>query len=182
DGTCLRPWRAGKSLEIGSLVDLLKQAGERVKLRVAMESSGTYGDPLRQALSDAGLDVHRVSSKATHDWAEAFDGVPSQHDGKDAWVVAELCAMGKSVAWPFEAQEPLEQEMAYWVDRLDAAHRLHQFRCGRLESRLARHWPEACDVLKVSSVSLLKALQKWASPAALGADAQAAAALNGWSH
>ena len=55
DGTCLRPWRAGNPLEIGSLVDLLKQAGERVKLRVAMESSGTYGDPLRQALSDAGL-------------------------------------------------------------------------------------------------------------------------------
>src|SRR5438046_1430759 len=50
DGTCLRPWRAGNPLEIGSLVDLLKQAGERVKLRVAMESSGTYGDPLRQAL------------------------------------------------------------------------------------------------------------------------------------
>jgi len=182
DGTCLRPWRAGNPPEIGSLVDLLKQAGERVKLRAAMESSGTYGDPLRQALSDAGLDVHRVSSKASHDWAEAFDGVPSQHDGKDAGVVAELCAMGKSVAWPLQKPTELEQELAYWVDQLDAAHRVQQVWIGRLESRLARHWPELGQERKLSAPTILKALRHWGSPAALGADPQAAATLSRFSH
>ena len=67
---------------------------------MALEPSGTYGDPLRQALSDAGIAVVRVSPKAAHDYAEVFDGVPSQHDGKDAAVVAELAALGKSTPWP----------------------------------------------------------------------------------
>jgi transposase len=182
DQTYLRPWRASNPTEVRVLADLLKRVSERVKLRVAMESSGTYGDPLRQALGDAGLDVHRVSSKASHDWAEAFDGVPSQHDGKDAGVVAELCAMGKSVAWPLHKPAEPEQEMAYWVDQLDAAHRVQQVWIGRLESRLARHWPEAGRRLKLSSPTLLKALRHWCSPAALGADPGAAATLARFSH
>lgn len=182
DETYLRPWRASNPMEVGLLTGLLKRVSEQVKLRLAMESSGTYGDPLRQALNDAGLEVHRVSSKASHDWAEAFDGVPSQHDGKDAGVVAELCAMGKSVVWPLPRPTELEQEMAYWVDQLDAAHRVQQVWIGRLESRLARHWPEASQKLKLSSPTLLKALRHWGSPAAMGADPQAAATVARFSH
>jgi hypothetical protein len=147
-----------------------------------MESSGTYGDALRQSMSDAGLNVHRVSSKATHDWSEVFDGVPSQHDGKDAGVVAELCAMGKSVPWPMDRPDELEQELGYWVDQLDAANRVQQVWMGRLESRLARHWPEVCGLMKLSSMTLLKALKKWASPAALGADPEAAQTLGRFSY
>ena len=48
---------------------------------VSMESTGTYGDALRAALAAAGLEVHRVGGKAAHDYAEVFDGVPSQHPG-----------------------------------------------------------------------------------------------------
>ncbi len=182
DGSYLRPWRAANPAEVNLLVGLLKQVSQQAKLTVAMESSGTYGDALRQALSNAGLNVHRVSSKASHDWSEVFDGVPSQHDGKDAAVVAELCAMGKSVPWRFEPQGELEQQMHYWVDQLDAAHRLQQVWIGRLESRLVRHWPEVCVVLKLSSPTLLKALKQWASPTALAGDPQAAARLRRFSH
>jgi hypothetical protein len=32
---------------------------------------------LRQACTDAGIEVQRVSPKAAHDYAEVFDGVPS---------------------------------------------------------------------------------------------------------
>jgi hypothetical protein len=35
-----------------------------------------------------GIPVVRVSPQAAHDHAEVFDGVPSQHDGKDAAVVS----------------------------------------------------------------------------------------------
>jgi transposase len=182
DGSYLRPWRAANPLEVNLLVDLLKRIGQQAKLRVAMESSGTYGDALRAALSNAAVDVHRVSSKASHDWSEAFDGVPSQHDGKDAAVVAELCAMGKSVPWRFESASEQEQQMQYWVDQLDTAHRVQQIWIGRLESRLVRHWPEVCALLKLSSPTLLKALQHWAGPSALAADPQAAATLRRFSH
>ena len=72
------------------------------KLVVAMESSGTYTDALRQALFDAKVAVWRVSNKASHDYAEIFDGVPSQHDGKDAAVVAELAGLGKAQPWEYK--------------------------------------------------------------------------------
>jgi hypothetical protein len=182
DGTYLRPWRAQNPREVGLLSDLLKRIAQQAKLTVAMESSGTYGDALRHSLAGAALNVHRVSSKASHDWSEVFDGVPSQHDGKDAAVVAELCAMGKSVPWPLERISELEEELRYWVDQLDAAHRVQQVWIGRLESRLVRHWPEVCDLMKLSSPTLLKALKRWAGPAALAADPQAATTLRRFSH
>lgn len=182
DETYLRPWQVSNPSEVRMLVSLLSEMSPRVKLTVGMESTGTYGDALRQAMSDAGLTLHRVSSKAAHDWSETFDGVPSQHDGKDAAVVAELCANGKGKPWAFERGSELEQEMAYWVDQMDASHRIHQFYCGRLESRLARHWPEVTEVLKVSSCTLLRSVLHWSGSAALGGDAQAAATLRRFSH
>jgi len=144
---------------------------------VGLEPSGTYGDALRQALSDAGIAARRVSPKAAHDYAEVFDGVPSQHDGKDAAVVAELCAITKSDPWPYRVASEVEQEVGYWVDRLDAQRRLSQIWCGRLESRLARHWPEVTRLLRTGSATLLKALARFADPAALAADPDAAGKL-----
>jgi transposase len=48
---------------------------------------------------------------------------------------------------------------------------------GRLESRLSRHWPEGCGVLKLNSPTLLKALKRWGGPAALVNDPEAASVL-----
>jgi len=180
DGTYLRPWRIENPGQVLAGCRLLKQMSSMVELKVAMESSGTYGDPLRQAMADANLASYRVSSKASHDWAEAFDGVPSQHDGKDAAVVAELCAMGKARPWTFALVDEKEQELAYWVDRLDLQRRLGQLYYGRLESRLARHWPEAQNGLPLTSATLLRALKQWGSPAALAADGQALVLLKRW--
>jgi len=42
-----------------------------------MESTGTYGDPLRDQMALIEVPVFRVSTKHTHDAAELFDGVPS---------------------------------------------------------------------------------------------------------
>src|SRR3954447_21647132 len=145
-----RPWRVCNPEQIPQLVDLLKGLAVGRRLRVAMEPSGTYGDALRQALHDAGLELWRVSPKAAHDYAEIFDGVPSQHDGKDAAVVAELAALGKANLWPYVAADPWQQELHYWVDWLDAQQRQRVMWLGRLEALLARHWPEATSVLELS--------------------------------
>src|SRR5262249_49186355 len=105
-----RPWLVANPDQLRDLVVLLLQLGEEHAVTVAVESSGTSGDPLRQALTDAGLHVQRVRPKAAHDYAEVFDGVPSQHDGKDAAVVAELAALGKAASWPYRVPEVWEQE------------------------------------------------------------------------
>ena len=178
-----RPWRVKQPREVPVLVDRLKQIQAERRVRVALEPSGTYGDALRQALTDAGLEVRRVSPKAAHDYAEAFDGVPSQHDGKDAAIVAELSAHGKSAPWPWQPASAWEQELSAEVDWIDAQQRTAMMWYGRLEGLLARHWPEvtAEGGLEIASATLLRMLQHYGGPAALAADAQAAQRLTRWS-
>jgi transposase len=180
DGSFERPWRIANPLEIADLVERLKQLGHGRRLRVALEPSGTYGDALRQALHDAGIAVERISPKAAHDYAEVFDGVPSQHDGKDAAVVAELAATGKGKPWAYEAADPWEQELIYGVERLAWFQRIHSVGLGAIEALLGRHWPEATGVLKASSGTLLRVLTCYGGPAALAADAAAARRLRRW--
>jgi transposase len=175
-----RPWRVHNPFQIPQLVRLLNALAQGRSLRVALEPSGTCGDALRQALHDAGLTVLRVSPKAAHDYAEIFDGVPSPHDGKDAAVVAELAALGKASVWPWQAKSEWEQQLACWVDWLEAQRKLLTIWSGRLEGLLARHWPEATRALKLTSGTLLRVVAHYGSPAALAADAQAEARLSGW--
>ena len=162
------------------MLALLKQVSAGRKLVVAMESSGTYGDALRQALADHQIKVQRVGGKAAHDYAEVFDGVPSQHDGKDAAVVAELAALGKAMPWEYQPADPWEQELAYWVEWMVAHRQMLTIWQGRLEGLLARHWPEATQVLKLSSATLLRVLKRYGNPQALAADREAAKLLARW--
>src|SRR5258707_12668072 len=168
DGSFERPWRVENPSEIESLVRLLVAVAASRKMTVAMESTGTYGDALRGKLSAAGLVLHRVGGKAASDYAEIFDGVPSQHDGKDAAVVAELAAIGKSRAWPGRHPSDADAALAYWVDWLDAQQSIQKLWTGRLEALLARHWPECTRMIKLTSVSLLSALAHDGGPAGTG--------------
>jgi transposase len=180
DGSFERPWKAENPSEIEGLVGLLRKVATRRPLRTAMESTGTYGDVLRAKLDQAGLAVHRVGGKAAHDYAEVFDGVPSQHDGKDAAVIAELAAIGKSAPWPYRGKSDSDAELEYWADWLDAQQRIRQVWTGRLESRLARHWPEATRLLDLSSVTLLRTLAHYGGPGKLAEDRRAALRLASW--
>ena len=180
DGRFERPWRSGNPMEIPSLVSLIKRMSMGRKLVVAMESSGTYGDSLRQALADKEIKLERVSNKASHDYAEVFDGVPSQHDGKDAAVVAELAGLGKSTPWDYRPADAWEEELAYWVEWMVAQRLSLTIWQGRLEGLVGRHWPEATRVLKLSSATLLRALRHYGCPQALAADPQAAQQLARW--
>ncbi len=164
DGRFERPWRVQNPHEIPTLVALLKQVSAGRKLVVAMEFSGTYGDALRQALADHQIKVQRVGGKAALDYSEVFDGVPSQHDGKDAAVVAELAALGKAMPWEYQPADSWEQELAYWVEWMVAHRQMLTIWQGRLEGLLARHWPEATQVLKLSSATLLRVLKHYGSP------------------
>jgi transposase len=180
EGRFERPWLVKNPDEIGEIVELLGRMDAERRLVTAMEPTGTYGDALRQALSDADLRVERVGAKAAHDYAEIFDGVPSQHDGKDAAVVAELSALGKSVEWSYKPPGETDQELAYHVDWMDAQRRQYAMWLGRLEGLLARHWPEATRWMELSSGTLLRALNRYGGPAGLAGDGNASAELARW--
>lgn len=179
-GKFSKAWKTQQPSELRELVGLLAEVGRHRPLVVAMESTGTYGDAFRQALSDAGVTVQRVSGKAVKDYAEIFDGVPSNHDGKDAAIIAELAALGKGRAWPYRPAGVWEGELANQVEWLDAQQQIQQMWLGRLEGLLARHWPEATRLLELSSVTLHRALAHYGGPEELDADAEAAARLRRW--
>jgi transposase len=180
NGEFMRPWKVKNPAQVGLLIELLRRLSEHRPLMVAMESTGTYGDPLRGALTNAGLDVRRVSSKGVQDYAELFDGVVSKHDGKDAAIIAELAALGKSSPWPWTPKTENDAALAMWVDHLDAQQSIQMLWIGRLEALLARHWPEITRLIDLTSVTLLSALAHYGGPVALAADEHAASRLAQW--
>ena len=116
-----RPWSVKNPTEIGLLVELLQQLKEICgSLTIGMESTGTYGDAVRLAMTEGLLEVHRVSGKSVSDYKEIFDGVPSQHDGKDAAMIAELTHYGKGTPWPYMQASEADQAMRHQVLRMDA--------------------------------------------------------------
>jgi transposase len=175
-----RPWRISNPSEVRLLADRLAYLAQGRQLVVVMEPTGTYGDVFRQAFAQRGLTVHRVSTKMAADYAEIFDGVPSQHDGKDAAVIAELAAQGRSWLWPWQRTSEAEQEMEYLVDWLDAQRRQMVTWLGRVEGLVSRHWPEATRVLGLRSGTLLRVLAEYGGPAALVADPNALPRLLSW--
>lgn len=181
DGAYESPWNVVNPLEIGSLVDLLVWLSEHSKeLTVGLESTGTYGDAVRYALTNKNLQTHRISGKASSDYKEIFDGVASGHDGKDAAIIAELTLFGKGTPWPYVPPSDAVEEMRYhcqmFLTQLDEKIRW----IGRLEGLLARHWPELTEVMELGSATLPRMLLHYGSPAAVAADPEAAAQLRRW--
>lgn len=181
DGSFECPWSVKNPSEIVDLIRLLrmlKEVGD--SLTIGLESTGTYGEAVRAAMTAAGLEVHRISGKAASDYKEIFDGVPSQHDGKDAAIIAELTCYGKGTLWPFEPLSEIDQEMRHQVQRLDVFHCQATRWCGRLEAVLTKHWPELTSLLKLKSATLNKIILHYGSPARLAADPEAATNLRSW--
>jgi transposase len=176
-----QPWFVENPNEISELTQKLRKIAKQNPTVIGIESTGTYGDPLRQALADAGLSVHQVRTKATHDYAEVFDGVPSQHDGKDATIIAELLAQGKAKEWNFREPTEEENEMKYIVAKITDSHKdLTRLR-GKLEGLLARHWPEITKILPLTSITLLKLLKQYGGPHKLQSDSEAVATIRRFS-
>lgn len=181
DGAFECPWSVKNPAEIPELVQRLQMLKETSdSLTVGLESTGTYGEAVRAAMTVAGLEVHRVSGKAASDYKEIFDGVPSQHDGKDAAIIAELTCFGKGTPWPFEPLSEIDQELRHQIQRLDVFHGHATQWCGRLEAVLAKHWPELTSLLTLKSSVLVKIMLQYGSPARLAADPDAAANLRSW--
>lgn len=153
---------------------LLSHLGAQ-RLEVAMEPSGTYGDPLRGLFVTHGVAVFRLSPKRVHDSAEVFDGVPSLHDAKAAYQIGRLHLEGVSRRW----EERSEQRRALAAQI--AVLKLHQERLqssrNRLEAQLSRHWPELPAILELGTVTLMRLVATYGSPAQVVLHAEAARQL-----
>jgi hypothetical protein len=121
-----------------------------------------------------------VSGKGVSDYKEIFDGVPSQHDGKDAAMIAELTYFGKGTAWPWMALSETDLAIKHQVLRLNAFGKQSTQWIGRLEGMLAKHWPELTGLLKLPRFTLQKICQHYGSPTALVCDDKARQQLRQW--
>jgi hypothetical protein len=106
--------------------------------------------------------------------------VRSEHDGKDAGVVAELAAQGRCWPWVWSQVNDADQEMEYWVDWLDAQRRQMMMWLGRLEALVSRHWPEATRLVRLRSAVLLEVLRHYGGPAALADDGEGLRRVRAW--
>jgi len=143
-------------------------------LEVALEPSGTYGDPLRALLAASEIPVYRVSPKRCKDYSEVFDGVPSQHDGKSAVLVARLHVDGMSERW-LERDE-LQRALCAAVSEAALHHGQLRANLNRLEAQLGRHWPEVTQELDLNSATLLDLLASYGDPRAVASAGEEAAA------
>ena len=146
-----------------------------IPVEPVMEPSGTYGDVLRHQLEQDAFPVFMVSGKRTHDAREIFDGVPSLHDAKAAAIIARLHAEGLSTRLADEVPERRQLRAALAI--MD----LHQERylqlVHRLESWLARYWPELPTAIELTSSSLMALLARVGGPADVAAHPEVATKL-----
>jgi hypothetical protein len=160
-------WKAPmQSRELLELLEALRRAGARVE--VAMEPSGTYGDVLRHHLHERGFAVFRVSGKRTHDAAELYDGVPSLHDAKSATIVGKLHLDGLSAPWVFESQS--KRQLQATLATMELYQEQYLRLVNRLESWLARYWPEVTAILELTQASLLALLARIGGPERVARD------------
>jgi transposase len=170
NGSFERPWRVRlQEKELPVLIAKLKELRKGREVRIALEPTGTYCDPVRQALDQAGFKVYRVNPKASHDFAEIFDGVPSQHDGKDAACVAELSAIHKATEWPWSTTS---QELRQEIEWMDNHQQILTRWLGQLEAELGRYWPELNSLLDLSSSTLVWLLAHYGGPEGVRRDGE----------
>lgn len=164
-------------LETAILLKLLlalRDAGREVE--VVAESTGTYADAFAYQVREAGLSMFQIGTKHVHDASEVYDGVPSNHDGKAACVIADqhVYRRERSRPWPCDAERRTWEARCSSVAILQEDIERDQ---GRAEGLLARHWPELLRELEVTSASLATLLEAFGSPQAVAAAPQEAREL-----
>lgn len=171
DQTVLKTIRWSHPQQSRALLEQLASLGTE-RLEAVLEPTGTYGDALRYQLRALGAHIYRVSPKRVHDAAEVYDGVPSLHDAKAAYLIGRLHLDGISQPWRERGEN--RRSLGAELTRLELAQERYHRALNRLEARLARHWPEAPDWLSRQSVSLLRLLAEYGDPARVAAELERA--------
>jgi transposase len=160
--------------ETSDVMELLNELPAS-EIAVAMEPTGTYGDPLRWQLEKIGIPVIQVAAKRSHDAAEVYDGVPSYHDAKCAQIIGRLYWEGVGKHWKSRSEE--ERELNAAISVLEMHEGTYGKRRNQIEALLARHWPELTKYLDLGSVTILELLAEMGGPRAIKQEPGKAAEL-----
>lgn len=129
---------------------------------IVMEPSGVYGDTLRYQFNQEGYTVYKINPKRVKDASEVYDGVPSSHDAKAAYVIARLFWENTCSVW-----EP-ESEAQRTLDALTHHYHQHQKQLAilrnQVEAKVHRHWPELTSSFDSDSITLEALLIDFGDP------------------
>ena len=139
----------------------LQQLG--IKLEgIVMEPSGVYGDTLRYLFNQLDYPVYKASPKRVHDAAEVYDGVPSLHDAKSAYVIARLYFENTCSLWVVESDT--QRELHALTRQYDLHGKSYRRLLNQTEALLMRHWPELIQSFNLDSVALETLLLEYGNP------------------
>jgi len=142
------------------------------EIRCTLEPTGTYGEPLRAELERHGFEVRQMAASKCGQAQELFDDVPSLHDGKSAYLVARLSVLELSDEWASRSKRDrrlraIFRELDYHEDTMDRL-------VGRMESYLARFWPELTMELDLGTATLQQLIVEYGAPGEVAADPEGA--------
>lgn len=157
------------------VIERIQVLGQQRSVEAVMEPTGTYGDVLAWWLRKAGIALFRAAPKRVHDAAEVYDGVPSLHDAKAAYLIGRLHLDGGTQPWlaPSDRRRTLQA----LTTRLELCKARYQAGLNRLEAQLSRYWPESLQILALNTVSLHELIAHYGDPGAVRDDRAGAQAL-----
>lgn len=132
------------------------------QIQLVLEPTGTYQDPLRYLAYEEGWDVEFQSPNRVHGASEVYDGVDSQHDAKACHIINWLHGDGMSDPW--EAESHARRKLKVLTDRMANLEGDFQRHEGRLEAKMAKHWPEIGSGWNVVSATMLGLLKDHGGP------------------
>lgn len=160
--------------DIKALVGKLSRLGFE-QITMVVEPTGTYADGLIDQARKAGITVVRINGDRVSKAAKVFDGVPSLHDGKAAYLLGRLYLCGVGDVWEETPADRRELRALTQMDELvEKSQRMLQ---GPLEAYLARHWPELTGVLDLTRATLLELIAHFGSAQKVAANPSKARAL-----
>lgn len=160
--------------DIKKFIETLKKTFSQ-PVTLVLEPTGTYSDPLIHQARQAGFKVVRIEGSRVNKAATVFDGIPSLHDGKSAYLLARLylCDVGKD--WKQSSEEALDLRALVNIEQITS--KTIQPFWGYLEAYTARHWPEVTEYLSMPTITFLTLISTYGSAQNVAQNAQEAAAM-----
>lgn len=131
-------------------------------VQLVLEPTGTYQDPLRYLAYEQDWSVEFQAPNRVHDAAEVYDGVDSQHDAKACHLLVWLHSQQMSQSWGPESHG--QRRLKVLTDRMANLELQFQRHEGRLESKMAKYWPEVGVGWNVVSATMLGVLKEYGGP------------------
>jgi len=144
--------------EFADYVDGLRPS----RVRMVMEPTGSYGDPLRHLAYDRGWEVWKMAAKRVGDAKEIADGVPSIHDSKAAHILVWLHKQGLTERW--EPKAVSRRKVGTLIRQLSRLQENWGRHLGYLEAEMARYWPEILQAWELKRATLLGILVNFGGP------------------